>query len=250
MPLHWNPGVDLPAWSTTDPVVILARYAWSRLDQRLLAVHYGKLHEADLDLLAARHTNNANAWTAVDAELCPSLGPILDGYRSRLNARPDPLAIRRDAHDRSTAGIDKRRPPPGGHRRRLRVEPSCVCSVSIAVTSRFRQKRLLPVNFHLLETRLRADGAAVWQQALDCDRTLQVALTPAPGDCARQALDHVIGESGRSARWTPWGSPTPCDDSGAWKQRAGARLAAPCAARSRRFRCSRSEVAHKVPGGT
>lgn len=194
-PLRWNPGVDLPAAPTNNPLVVLARCAWSRLEQRLLAVHYGELLEAKLELLAVEHDENTNAWTPISAEPWPRLQPVLDGYRARLNSAPIPLPFG------AMRTIDQLPALASAGYLLLALDEGCMSELQMRllgfdrVTARFKQHGMLPVNFHLLEAQLRENAVAVWQRALACNRTLQVAIAPAAGDSAQQALDHVIGQA-------------------------------------------------------
>lgn len=74
-----------------NPVVILAHDTWARLPQRLLAVHYGKLLEADLELIRANApaTSDRPDWRPVEAALQQgAYAPVFARYLDEFNSTP------------------------------------------------------------------------------------------------------------------------------------------------------------------
>lgn len=103
VPLLWNrknPQACLlfpnerKIWIAQNPVVMLTHSLWSQLPQRLLAVHYGKLMEADLSLFlneSIQEENKTPVWKNFDNKICPSgLMHLMNQYLVQLNSAPLP----------------------------------------------------------------------------------------------------------------------------------------------------------------
>lgn len=83
VPVLWDPARGKPClltpqkrlpWTPANPVAVLTHDLWSRLEQRLLAVHYGALLEADIAELAgnARPEQEARLWHPARQEDLPA----------------------------------------------------------------------------------------------------------------------------------------------------------------------------------
>jgi RimJ/RimL family protein N-acetyltransferase len=99
--LLWNPQVAeaLPVWLNTgasyvpsNPLIVLCHDAWCQTEQRLYAIHYGKLLRADLALLVSDDSaKSGELWQAsVDTDWDSSLADVLKRYMIELNSSPIP----------------------------------------------------------------------------------------------------------------------------------------------------------------
>jgi RimJ/RimL family protein N-acetyltransferase len=79
-------------WDAKNPVVILTHGLWSQLPQRLLAVHYGKLMEANLNFLlddSLQNDSKVPIWNNFDNEIWPKkLLHLMEQYIVQLNSVP------------------------------------------------------------------------------------------------------------------------------------------------------------------
>lgn len=74
-----------------NPVLILVHDAWARLPQRLLAVHYGKLMEADLELIRSGQVagSDRQEWRIAGPDLLGGEhGPLFARYLEEFNSSP------------------------------------------------------------------------------------------------------------------------------------------------------------------
>lgn len=103
IPLLWNrtnPQACLlfpnerKIWEAKNPVILLTHGLWSHFPQRLLAVHYGKLMEADLSLLVEEFLpseSKSALWKNFDRQFLPEkLSKVIDQYLSQFNSVPLP----------------------------------------------------------------------------------------------------------------------------------------------------------------
>ena len=80
-------------WETSNPCIILAHDRWASLPQRLFAVHYGKLLEANLKLLknVVEPEQRAQQWKSLEStSLNSSFDKLIDHYLTHFNSSPIP----------------------------------------------------------------------------------------------------------------------------------------------------------------
>jgi RimJ/RimL family protein N-acetyltransferase len=169
-------------WRPHNPVVVLAHDAWRRMPQRLIAVHYGELLEADPERLVADRAGAASdVWRPASVAGCASsVTRAFERYLATLNSTPvsvptGALAVLQRIAEVATAGYLVVAAAPGAaSTRRLRGQAFGDVCDAIAKTG------CLPVNFHLLGEWLREIGACVWQLDTAVGLATQVALGGPP----------------------------------------------------------------------
>ncbi len=191
LPLVGEP--DLPGRLKADgkpfechnPVVILAHDGWAHLSQRLLAVHYGKLLEADLELIRdmAAGTSERPDWRPVQAELrSGAFAPLFDRYLDEFNSTPISYP------EGALAAVRRwRRAARHGY---LLLASGCGMASELNMrlhtfpdlVTRFRDDGRLPVNFGLIAHWARLHGAATTEWDLPGGRALQIVM---------EAMDHA-----------------------------------------------------------
>ncbi|MBK4733242.1 GNAT family N-acetyltransferase [Noviherbaspirillum pedocola] len=192
VPVLWDPDRGEPclltprkrfAWEATNPVVVLANDVWARLDQRLLAVHYGALLEADIGALANKQSDEEEAklwFPAREQGLPAGLSPLLRECLLRFNSVPLPLPIGAIEMATRVTGLSKR-----GYlmlasadgtfteqQMRLQTFPSLV--------ERHRKGEAMPVNFYLLAKYFERLGAAAWQSEAAPGKVIQAVVGTLP----------------------------------------------------------------------
>ena len=196
LPLTGSP--DAPARLVADgrpyecdnPVVILAHDGWGRLSQRLLAVHYGKLLEADLELIREQQagTSERPDWRPAEAGLqSGAFASVFTRYLDEFNSTP--ICYPEGAID---AVRRWRRVARHGYlllatgtgmaselRMRLHTFPDLV--------SAYRDDGRLPVHYGLLAHWTRLHGAATVEQDLPGGQAMQIVMEAADGSHARLA---------------------------------------------------------------
>lgn len=175
-------------WTTGNPLVLMSCDGWKRLDQQLLAVHYGKLLEGDLQALSG--TEERDGWAPLAQPCWPDgIADVIDGYIARLNSAP--VVFPHGAMRALEAAI-------AGATRGcllLMLDDGIASEHALRlvgferVLDGYRKSGTLPVNFHLLGAWLRARGHAVWHREVMEGRVLQIA---AGGPDAGRALDAVV----------------------------------------------------------
>ncbi|MGI4937267.1 MAG: hypothetical protein ACRYF5_11050, partial [Janthinobacterium lividum] len=200
VPVLWDPERGDPClltltgrqpWLPRNPVVVLAHDRWSSLAQRLLAVHYGKLLEADLSQLERTPTSNDNQprlWQPLGAPPLPAaLDEMMQRYRDQFNSAPVPIpvgalrVIERIATLAPHGYLVIAAAPGATSERKLRL-----CHFGPLVND-YARTGSAPVNFHLLEQRYGELGAAVWQRDLYGDMATQLALGNMAGAASQLA---------------------------------------------------------------
>lgn len=105
VPMLWHEQSDDPcllltsgrsAWRPTNPCIFLVHDRWAALQQRLFAVHYGKLLEANFELLKTGLDSDQreHQWQSVtDLEWANGFLPLINRYMLQLNSSPVPFPI-------------------------------------------------------------------------------------------------------------------------------------------------------------
>lgn len=100
VPMLWGEQSDDPcllspsgrsAWKPANPCILLVHDRWASLQQRLFAVHYGKLLEANFEFLKTGLASNQreHQWQAVtDMEWANGFLPLINRYMMQLNSSP------------------------------------------------------------------------------------------------------------------------------------------------------------------
>lgn len=170
--LRWTPGADMPslagaAWQAANPVVFLSHDLLQRMPRRLLAVHYGRMFEADPRALDDPRASPTEKWRALDAAHDDAaLAEIRHLYAGDINSAPvcvgeRPARMIEQAHAIAPRGYLALHAAPGtASRRSLRL-----LGVDAAVGMR-RRDGTLPVDFELLGLHACRMGAAVWSREL------------------------------------------------------------------------------------
>ena len=197
VPVLWDPERGDPcllllagrqAWRPANPVAVLAQDRWRTLPQRLLAVHYGALLEADLAQSARGPQGGASGrlWRpAARLPNCAAFGQAVECYLSHFNSAPVPLpegalgAIERIAALAQRGYLVLAAAPGFISERDMRL-----CEAGRLVNEQ-AARQPLPINFHLLAQHYRALGAASRELELRQDLALQLALGAVPDQDAR-----------------------------------------------------------------
>ncbi|WP_076998313.1 GNAT family N-acetyltransferase [Variovorax sp. KK3] len=177
---------------TGNPTVFLLHDVLHRLPQRLLAVHYGRLLEADLRAaLQPQATHNETMWqpATVDAQE-PEIAELSREYLQEFNSAPLCLPTM------ALALIDTIH-AHAGHGYLVLVGAPGTCSRHAvrmldtgAVIGRYAQDRTLPVNFELMLRRWERHGAAVWQREIMHGWSLQAVVAGA--DDAKAMVERCV----------------------------------------------------------
>lgn len=192
VPVLWDPERGDPClltlhkrsvWEPVNPVVVLTHDLWARLEQRLLAVHYGKLLEADIAVLAGnqRPEEEARLWhPAHEDDLPEGVAQLARDCLSRFNSVPLPLplgAIKLTALIAASArsGYLLLAAAQG-----LATEQQVRLQTFPALVERHRNGGALPVNFDLLARHFRSIGATAWQCSLLSGSAMQVVVGAMP----------------------------------------------------------------------
>jgi hypothetical protein len=174
--------------AAANPMVILANHAWQGLPGRLLAVHYGKLLEGDLEQLAAANKESSSqAWlpAAIDG-WGECLSAALHRYRVGLNSSPVVLTDGAELVIDAIAAVARKGflllSEDIGHATEKQVRLS---RFEDLIESHRRGR--MPVNFQLLAAQVQDGGALTWERELSGGRGLLVAVRAGCGSAA--ALD-------------------------------------------------------------
>jgi RimJ/RimL family protein N-acetyltransferase len=175
VPVLWDPERGDPClltphkrlpWRPGNPVVVLAHDLWARLEQRLLAVHYGALLEADIAALASnqRPEDEARLWhPARENDLPVGVAQLVRDCLARFNSVPMPLplgAITLAARiaDLANHGYLMLAAADG-----VSTEQQVRLQTFPGLVERHRKQQPLPVNFYLLARHFASCGAATAQ---------------------------------------------------------------------------------------
>ncbi|MEO0316402.1 MAG: hypothetical protein RL404_79 [Pseudomonadota bacterium] len=167
-----------------NPVAILAHDGWSRLPQRLLAVHYGKLLEADLELIREMTpgTSERPDWRPVEAPLqTGAFAAVFSRYLEEFNSTPicypegaiDALRrwrrVARHGYLMLAAGNG------------LASELSMRLHTFPDLVTAYRDDGRLPVHYGLIAHWARLHGAASVEQDLAGGQAMQIVMEASEG---------------------------------------------------------------------
>jgi len=202
VPVLWRLGEDTPrfaagqqagsAWQSANPVVVLLHDVLQRLPQRLLAVHYGKLLEADLTRFSSSgRVDDAELWRAAEDDgRDPLLSALYRDYIAELNSAAlcissTAMQVPDQIHRLAPQGYLVLCAAPGhATRQSLRLLGFC------AVFESYRRDRTLPVNFELMQARWHRQGASTWQREIGHGWVVQAAAGGIDGPTV--ALDNCV----------------------------------------------------------
>lgn len=196
LPLTGSPGkparllADGRPYECDNPVVILAHDGWARLSQRLLAVHYGKLLEADLELIREQQTGTSERpdWRPAEASLQSGpFAPVFARYLDEFNSTPicypggaiDAVRRWRRVARHGYLMLATGTGMASELRMRLHTFPDLV--------SAYRDTGRLPVHYGLLAHWARLHGAATFEEDLPDGSAMQIVMEAADGSHARLA---------------------------------------------------------------
>ncbi len=162
-----------------NPVVILAHDGWARLPQRLLAVHYGKLLEADLELIRDQQAGSSERpdWRPVEAVLqSGAFAPVFARYLDEFNSTPicypegaiDAVRRWRQVARHGYLMLATGTGMASELRMRLHTFPDLV--------STYRDQGRLPVHYGLLAHWARLHDAATVEQDLPGGQAMQIMM--------------------------------------------------------------------------
>jgi RimJ/RimL family protein N-acetyltransferase len=175
VPVLWDPQRGDPClltphkrlpWQPGNPVVVLAHDLWARLEQRLLAVHYGALLEADIAELARVQPpeQEAGLWRpAREQDLPEGLAQRVRDCLARFNSVPMPLPLGAVRLAERIAGLAPRGYLMLAAAEGLATESQVRLQTFPGLVERHRKGQALPVNFYLLANYFADAGAAAAQ---------------------------------------------------------------------------------------
>lgn len=188
VPMLWDyqkndPCLLLPsgrkAWQTPNPCVVLAHDSWSSLPQRLFAVHYGKLLEANLTLLknTVEPEKRSQQWKNVDSTcLDISFGALIEHYLTQFNSSPIPYP------DSALALIDRLVSKLPQQYLLLSAAKGIASEHSLRLWSfsqlidSYEKEGRFSVNFHFLSHYLRQIGSETIEIEMQKGLVLQIAM--------------------------------------------------------------------------
>ena len=197
VPMHWDSGHGIlylldhqerTPWVVHNPIVVLSHDRFAHMGQRLLAVHYGKLMEAEISS-GADLTENELAkdpvpevkklhWNVLSKiPIDSSLRSIFDIYIKKFNSSPIPfpfgaLKFINDMSNKSPKGCFFI-----GLAHGLATEKDIRLGDFSENLKEFQDKNTLPVNFHLLDFFYRNSGGLSVTVQLQGKLVLHLAIT-------------------------------------------------------------------------
>ena len=178
VPVLWDPDRGDPCmlsptmrlrWIPANPVVVVAHDFWTHLEQRLCAVHYGKLLEADVSRLAQCKTpaEEAIEWKPAQPDLAGvRLDQIIREYLLKFNSAPMPLPTGAIKLIERIALL-----APRGYLI-VATAPGLISERHIRLfhfsdlLAHYRRHMAMPVNFYLLGENCARFGAKSWQSEI------------------------------------------------------------------------------------
>lgn len=188
VPLLWDPDRDDPCllhpgkrlpWRPINPVAVLAHDGWERLEQKLCAVHYGRLLEANVGKLAncTSPAEEAREWHPLQTgHVNDRLTSVIVSCLSKFNSAPIPLPTGAIAMHERIASLAS-----GGYLI-LASAPGLVSERQIRLhhfsdlIAHYRGRASMPVNFYLLDEYGKTMGAVSWQSELRPGCAIQVTV--------------------------------------------------------------------------
>jgi RimJ/RimL family protein N-acetyltransferase len=193
MPMIWSDEhhtlsimgqADATPWEVTNPIVVIGHDRFSYLNQRLLAVHYGKLMEVDFPE-ATNSTPDTEKSVATfsprwklfeNTSITSEFNSIFTNYLQKFNSSPIPFpegGLRFiDALDKvATLGYLLINYSTG-----YATEQSLRMGMFTRLCDEFKEQKTLPVNYHLLAYRLQEIGCSVENIEPQPQEILQLAL--------------------------------------------------------------------------
>ncbi|SMP44961.1 Acetyltransferase (GNAT) domain-containing protein [Noviherbaspirillum suwonense] len=188
----WDPGRGDPcllrpgkrsAWKPINPVAVIAHDSWAKLGQRLCAVHYGRLLEADICRLSKCTTpaEEAGEWRPLQTgRVADRVTSLMEGCLSKFNSAPVPLPIgaidilERIASLASNGYLVLAAAPGLVSERHIRLHQFS------DLLAHYRRYAEMPVNFYLLSQYVGVLGGVSWQSELRPDYAVQAAVGNLP----------------------------------------------------------------------
>ena len=196
LPLVGEPGApdsllaDGRPYACHNPVAILVHDGWARLPQRLLAVHYGKLLEADLELIRAMEPASGERadWRPAEANLhTGAFASVFARYLDEFNSTPisypegaiDAMRRWRRAARHGYLMLAAGTGMASELSMRLHTFPDLVAA--------YRDTGRLPVHYGLLAHDARLHGAATVEHDLPDGKAMQIVMEATEGSRERLA---------------------------------------------------------------
>ena len=185
LPLVGDPAMpdqlvaDGQPYECNNPVIILAHDGWGRLPQRLLAVHYGKLLEADLELIRdmTAGTSERPDWRPVESGWqSGAFARVFARYLDEFNSTP--ICYPEGAIDalRSWRNVARHRYLMLAYGSGMASELSMRLHTFPDLVSAFRDDGRLPVHYGLLAHWARLHGAATVELDLPERQAMQIVM--------------------------------------------------------------------------
>ncbi|MCE2870524.1 MAG: GNAT family N-acetyltransferase [Oxalobacteraceae bacterium] len=176
-------GGDSLPWVASNPVIVIGHDRYSYLEQRLLAVHYGKLMELDYVIASNDEKPTENQlkeslprWKIFDSPYVTNeFQTVLNHYLKKFNSSPIPFpegALRAIDAINSVASF--------GYlllnfAKGYATEQSLRLGLFSRLFDEFKTHKTLPVNFHLTGHRLKELGCSVEESQAQLNEVLQIA---------------------------------------------------------------------------
>lgn len=166
-------------WKTSNPCIILAHDRWANLPQKLLAVHYGKLLEANLALLknSVEPDQRSQQWKSLEiGSLNSSFHKLIDHYLTHFNSSPIPYPnnaltlIERLTYKLPHKYLLLSAAPGFASEHSLRL-----CSFT-KIIENYEKDGAFPVNFHFLSHYLHQSGLDTEEVEMQKGMVLQIAM--------------------------------------------------------------------------
>ena len=167
---------NLLHYQSYNPLIVLFRDAWSRMQHRIIAIHYGNLLEADIDKLqGGSGENKADLWRPVEKKsIDNNFSDLLDHYLSEFNSTPvlihvDTIYFLNKISEIARQGyliISLGEGYSSAKSMRMCGFPKLI--------ENFKQGKSSPVNFQLIAHLANKSGASVKEIELDKGHVLQL----------------------------------------------------------------------------
>jgi RimJ/RimL family protein N-acetyltransferase len=171
-------------WQATNPIVVIGHDRFSYLNQRLLAVHYGKLMEVDFPAASNDTTEAEKSVTTAsprwkifeNTSITTEFSSVFSDYLKKFNSSPIPfpeggLRFIDAFHKIANFGYFLINFATG-----YATEQSLRLALFSRLCDELNENKTLPVNFHLLAYRLQELGCSVENIQPQPQEVLQLAL--------------------------------------------------------------------------